>query len=535
MKRLLIPGIVLAVLVIIVAIGAYFGSDYAEGKIRAEITNSLKEGAAFECGDIEVSLFKGRVKIITPRVTYTDSADHQWSIEADAIAVNLKLIDFIRGKNRAVLKTIDIAVPQIRIEAENPDFDIFIKSDEGTDADMFRHFKVGTVTVSAGHLNFLSGKPGGVEVDFSADGSNLRFDSETSAFDADHYAVRCTDFSHLNPDSTYNITAGSAIFKNTSPALEFIDLQMKSVYGKKAFQERQSTRKSRHDIDIKRVSIYNPQMDGDSSVSIKRIHIHKPHFELSRDNGKPFEDRITLMPQEMLTGLDTQLQIDSLTLLEGSLTVELTNKHSEAVAVLKFTRVNAEVTDIQNIDLDAPAFTARAFGIFEGETETSIYTRYDYGPESPWQLKVTGTTLDLEKVSPVLAGASRVEILSGNMTELTLSMSGDKHRTEGEMDLRYENLSAYISDKKGGNSSKVKHFIVEKIGNIFYREEVTGDKRGAKSVEFETDRDVRKGFVGQWLDGLLRGAIETVVKPDENKVGDVRDWFKKVFGNEDDE
>lgn len=532
MNRLLIPGIIFAALAIAVAVVAYLGSDYAAGKIRSEITGSLKEGAAFECGDIEVSLFKGRVKFTAPRISYADSTGHQWAIEADAISLNIKLIDLIRGNSKAVLKTIDIDIPQIRIESEKPDFDIFIKSENGESADMFRHFQVGTVTVSAGHLYYLSGKPGGIDVRFSAEGAHLGYDTETGKFEADRYAVRCTDFNYLNPDSTYHVAARSAIFKNTSPALEFIDFEMKSVYSKKAFQARQPTRKSRHDIDIKRISVFNPQPSGDSAVSIQRVHIHRPHFEISRDNRKPFEDRVTLMPQEMLTGLDTRLRIDSLTLLEGSLTVELTNKHREAPAVLKFTQVNAEVTDVQNTDLSAPAFTARAFGIFEDETQTSVYTRYDYGSESPWQLRVTGTTLDLEKVSPVLSGASRVEILSGKMTELTLSMRGDKHRTEGKMDLRYENLSVDISDKEGGKSSKVKHFFVEKIGSIFYREEVTGGKRGAKSVEFETERDVRKDFVGQWLDGLLRGAIETVVKPDENKVEEVKDWFKKVFGKE---
>jgi hypothetical protein len=113
-------------------------------------------------------------------------------------------------------------------------------------------------------------------------------------------------------------------------------------------------------------------------------------------------------------------------------------------------------------------------------------------------------------------------------------MRGDKYRTEGEMNFKYKGLKIDISDKDGDKSSKLKHFLIKNIGSIFYRNEITPEK-GASEVEFETKRDVRKGFTGQWIDGLLRGTLETVIKPDEEKIDKFKAWFDNLFpGKEED-
>lgn len=534
-KKLIAIALIFVVIASVVAAAGHFGSDYVAQKLRSEINASLKKGAHFGYSDLEVNLYKGEVTIAAPELSFADSAGQQWSANADVIQIKVKLLALMSGQNALVVKTLVIDRPVINIKVKNPEFDVFTSSAKSGNTDIFRTFKVQNIEMRSGHLSYLQGKPGGIDVQLSAaEGVDLSYDTKAGKIDVERYTLNCSDLEYLNSDSTYILEADSVTFGDASPSVEITNFAMNSVYTKEAFRRRQSTRKSRHSIAVDRISIFDPKIEIDSLISIRKLHLHAPNFEMARDNRLPFEDRVTLMPQEMLTNLDRKMRIDSLTLLQGSFAIELTNKHKNTPAILQFTRINAEVTDIQNTDLNAPAFTARAFAVFEDETETSIYTRYSYGSQSPWELKVTGTTLDLEKVSPVLSGASRVEILSGNMTGLILSMNGDKHRTDGKMDFRYKDLKVGILNKDDEKQSNLKHFFTKNIGSLFYRNEITAED-GSETVEFQTERDVRKDFVGQWLDGLLRGTIETVVKPDEDKIDNVKSWFENLFSGKEEE
>lgn len=510
----------------------YFASGYIAEKIRLGIDDSLKDGARFDCAEIDVNVFTGKVRITSPLLAYDDSAGAQWSFSADAISVDADLFRFVKGNSRASFSSVEIDIPRGRIERERPDFNVFRKTGGAGEAGLFRYFETESFSVSAGYLDYFSDKPGGADMRFSAQGKGLLYDIKTGTFKREKYALRCTDLSYLTADSTYRLSAVSAILRSEAPEAELLNLRMTSVYDKEEFHARQSTRKSRHEISVQRISIFNPKADDEGRVTLHRVHLDRPAFEISRDNQLPLEDRTTLLPQEMLAQIDTRFHLDSLTLLKGSLSVEIYNKYFDEPAILNFAQINAEITDVQNDNLNAPAFTARAFGIFENETETSLYTRYDYGPNSPWELKLSGSTLDLENISPLLKGASRIEILSGKMTSLSVAMHGDKHRTEGDMDFRYRNLSVNLSEKEGRNPSKLRDFFTKKIGSLFYRDEITSEK-GGEAITFEMERDVRKDFTGQWLDGILQGSLETVVKVDNGKVENVRSWFKRTFSGKD--
>ncbi len=534
MKR---KNVLIGLAIVAVVLAAYFGlsaavNRYVENRLLGWASEALIDDAEINFSSTEAGVLRGKIRLGEFALMRKSGDDTLWSVTASEVELRLKPLLFTsKDEHSFTIRHLDLTMPRVDIRRENPDFNVFRSAGEKAQkAAENTEIKIDRLSVHSGQLHYLKGRPGGISVRYSATASEARL--RKGDLSAESYNFRLTDLAYTDAEGVYRTEVRSAIIRHKAPEVELIGIKTGPAIDAESFKERFPFRKSMISGETGRVSVFGLRGNLKDSLMIGTVKIDRPVWSIERDNSLPLPDRTMPMPQEALADLGIHFQADSILLVRGALDIQISDTHRKLPASLRFRQVNAEVTGVGNIDRSAPAFTARAYGVFEDQTETALYTEYRYGAEHPWKLRFTANELNLVRLTPLLEAAVRVEIQSGEMKSLDLKLDGNGEKTEGRIDFMYENLVFDIASKNENNSSRAGHFFSETLGKLLYRKShEAGD--GLETVTFHTERDSRKGFTGQWTDALLEGATRTVVRIDQDRAAGLGEKIKDIFSRSD--
>lgn len=528
-RKKTLTGVIIAGLVIAALFGLSAAANlYIEKQLPRWVSDALTEGTEISFEEPEVSVFRGEIRVGEFALIRKSGEDTLWSVTASEIKIQVSSLFFLaKSGSQLKIELMELTMPEIDVFRENPDFNVF-QSDQ-TNAKKNAERKeviISGLKIYSGHLRYLEDRRGSVSVRFTAEAENTSL--REGSLRAERYNVRLTDLAYTDSEGVYRTEVRSAIFRDRSPEVELIGIESAPVIDMRDFKRRFPFRKSLISGETGRISIFGLRGNLTDSLILGTVKIDRPVWRIVRDNSLPLPDRERPMPQQALAELSIDLRADSVLLLRGTLDIDISANHRKLPARLSFRQMNAEITQVQNTDPNLPAFTARAFGIFEEGTETALFAEYRYGEDHPWKLNFTAGELNLVRLNPLLEAATRIEIQSGLMKSLDLTLNGNKNKTLGRIDLMYENLTFDIATKEDRKPSKIGHILSETLGKIFYHQ---SNPEGGKleTVEFESERDMRKGFSGQWTDALSEGAIQTVMRIDEERAAAFGEKIKKFF------
>ncbi len=116
-------------------------------------------------------------------------------------------------------------------------------------------------------------------------------------------------------------------------------------------------------------------------------------------------------------------------------------------------------------------------------------------------------TMPMEPFNSLFRSSASADINSGTIHELKFAFTYNNDRSKGNMNFEYEDLKVSLFDPKGGDTKKVKTFLL----NTFIVNDQNPDKNGnLKQGEIAFDRDKNKSIFNYWWKSVMSGIKDVV-------------------------
>lgn len=516
LKKGLKITLVVVVALIAVAVGAfYFLQSRAANELRSRINNHLAEGVHFDFRQLDFDLVDGNFVLHDMTLSSESKDTLRWILEAGKVKITGFNYQYSDGEHGISAATFELHEPHAHIHVRQPSFKLF-ESDtlsESAGKQRLGFLSIDTLFIKGGRVDF---RPEGTEEawgHFEAGMGGLYFTPADQIANWSSASLGLSDLGYQLSNGLYVLRVAQVDVDWNDRGAEVHGFSMKSTLSKEAFQNHFGHRKSRIDLEVPYLHMAGFSMDSADTYHLKVLRFGNTSLLLSRDNSLPLPDRVTKLPQTMLDELPIRFRLGQFKVDNATIDVELKGKRSQELEKLSFTEVQVDLKNIQNVDHSQSALAGGAKGMFMNDTELKVDLTYSYGPGDPWYLRAVAGNFDMMKLNELMESEVGMKLSSGHMAELFMTLEGDNDVLEGELIFHYEDLAIALAEDRREESSIFYRYLVEGVGKLFYRRD-NPEKRDSRSAEFSVERDVRKDFVGQWIDGLTEGMLITVSKID---------------------
>jgi len=269
-------------------------------------------------------------------------------------------------------------------------------------------------------------------------------------------------------------------------------------------------------FNIKAPSIKLSGVDIPGLISGKKKHVHSATIKnLSMDillnKDKPFkiDSAINPMPNEIFNKIKNPLQIDSLTIINGSLTYNERYVIGGKSATLKFDKVN--ITALETIDPQTKSVTAIINGDcwFNNSTTLKLSMTVPLNSNT-FSFKYSGTcgNMDLNSLNHYLTVAEPMKIKSGMLKSASFNGDINSGYATGDVTTIYTDLKIEVTDeKKFLNRQRINSRLANRF--LIHKNNLPDNKGGIKPGEIKFARKHDTAFMEMvWLS--LRSGIEDI-------------------------
>lgn len=252
-----------------------------------------------------------------------------------------------------------------------------------------------------------------------------------------------------------------------------------------------------------------------------RVGLAEIQFQLRvlRDKRLPFVRKKKLLPLAQLQHLPFHLTIDSLKVTDSFVQYEEFIDLTDKPGGIFFDQLNAMLRNVSNV-YDSGNATLQARARLYGQGDLSLYGTFPFNPALRSSIAGSIRNFSLPKLNPILTPSTQIEVASGNMKELLFEFTYNDTRSDGEIELNYENLklvSFKDEDKTSGDEPRIDNLQTFIMNAFVFRKHMTDDipEEKRKGVVGYV-RDDAKSVFNFWSKSLVSGikSAYSIAEPD---------------------
>lgn len=232
------------------------------------------------------------------------------------------------------------------------------------------------------------------------------------------------------------------------------------------------------------------------------------YLKVFRDKRLPFVTTQKLLPVAMLQNLPFNLVIDSLKVTKSYVQYEEVVEGMTEPGKVFFDNLYAVLLNVDNTTRSGNTQLS-AHAKLQGHGDLNVFVTFPLDENKRSTLKGSIRNFRLPEINSMLTPSTQVKVESGNMKEMTFDFTFNAIRSEGEIELNYEDLKVVSfkdeAKQKGEEPQKdnLKTFIMNTF--IFRKnmdEDVPEDKRTG-AVQYV--RDDARSIFNFWVKSLISG------------------------------
>ncbi len=510
----------------VLAIGAWVGLRYLSHRAGDMLSNAvsshLEKGIELGFEKVSLNIFKGDLGIKNLYLRRQDDSVYQWSIEVGDLY--LQKFNLYRGTDSTALSFAGIGFEDVKVNilSPNPNFKIFKKQRDGSDDSAAIHFNlnVDSLTLRDGMLNFNPGNGSFAETNFSFTAAGMHYRSsedrpvwKSAVFNADSMVYR-------NKSESHHMVADALELDLVQEQLQLIQFKISAREGNQSFLQNTKYRSSRVSARADTLTLNGFPPSNSDVFQFKELVLTNPSVHLLRNNRLPFPERVTELPQTLLSKLDFTFEIEQIVVDNGQLDIELLGERLEETTTLSFYRLQAQINQLQNKKLQGSAFTASASAQLR-ESRLQLNLNYLYGVNDPWELDFEAGRLEMSELNHLLKSQVGMTLTHGILKSMRMELKGNLHGCSGILSMEYNELDIALADDIVNEKSGFLKFLVDKVGSLVYhRDNPHKHEEPPRTALIGVERNVQKDFTGQWIDALMAGAAQVASKVDTQKLSD---------------
>jgi hypothetical protein len=318
-------------------------------------------------------------------------------------------------------------------------------------------------------------------------------------------------------ESVYSYIVRGLSYSANSNSLSIDSLYIHPNYTDYDFTSRYKFQKSRIEAVFSNIYINDFYLDG----YLTSLRLKSPYIEIGKMNMNVFRDRRKEIShlnrpvlQDMLYGFPGTIQIDSIGLLNGNVTIRVHAEEANEPGSISFNKLNAKIYNVTN---DTIYKTKRAFleikanALIMGKGKTAILLKGKlFDRNNTFSLKGTLSNLEANELNPILEKNAFIYVTSGKIDEMNFSYTADNTKATGEMTMLYHGLNVTVKNKRTDDTIALRERFISFIANrrIFDSNPLKDEKVRVGIIDYE--RDPERFILHYCFNSILSGITSSL-------------------------
>lgn len=283
-------------------------------------------------------------------------------------------------------------------------------------------------------------------------------------------------------------------------------LRLGTKYGKEELSRKLATERDHYTLEVDSIALEKPEL-GRSKFHVAALQLYRPMFGVYRDKLLPDDTTHKKLFNQLLRDLEMDLRVDTLAILEGSLSYGERLEAALEPEELRFTDISATITNLHNSDSGLVCVDIGAQLMGDGP----FTLNWSFDPQNPSNDFLASGSLykfDSANISPFMRSNLSVEV-QGRIDRLYFTISGNEVESQGDMKMDYAEFGFVVLKKDRLGVNKLLTALVNLFAKDGDRDDPDGFRHGHFKVERKTDRSF---FNYLWLN-IKEGLVATLTGP----------------------
>lgn len=508
--------IILSVLILISFFfaGRYFLLSAIRSALYTRLDDLKKKGIAIKFQSVDVNAWTGDIQIHNLSIALGDTLTEK-VIRAGVpylLVKGIEIIPYITNRNISI-RSVSLTQPSfaIRTDATVP------KS--GTGKSFFENLYIRQINVTSSviHVKDTLGQDtiATVFADLNIRDLGLEKMGDSLAWrDSD---VQVSKFSFNLPHQLYAFSVKAVRLDLNERTFEIDSLKISPTSGRRAFMKKYGRQ-----IDYIAGIVPSLRIDGLSFRADPRLSILADfvtmtfHLEVYRDKRLPFKkDHFTSLPIHYLQRLPVHLKVDTIRIADSFVSYEEFPEKGDSAGGIFFDKMNVTIARLDNDPALKQPVTMHAFTKFMGSGDLQATFTFPGDTTKPYKTVGSLKNFPMVKLNSMLGPAAKVRIESGTMTNLKFNFLYNPLRSDGEVELNYEDLKISSLRKNNKNEQAVSLIKTLLLNTLIIKkdmnEDMTDDEKTGTVLFY---RDQKRSIFNYWAKSLFSG-IKSAYKLDK--------------------
>ncbi|MBN2348146.1 MAG: hypothetical protein JXJ22_04875 [Bacteroidales bacterium] len=322
-----------------------------------------------------------------------------------------------------------------------------------------------------------------------------------------------------SPDSMYSYTASGIFYSATTKTLTVNSFYIHPNYTGYDFTSQYDFQMNCIEAGFNNIYVHDFNATGyltSGSLISSYIEIGKMDMNVFRDKRKEFRHVNKPTFQDLIYNYPGTVQIDSLSLIDGNVTLSIHAEEANEPGSISFNNINCKIYKITNSTLYK---TEKAFlelkgnALLMGKSKMTILLKGKiFDSHNTFFLNGTLSSLEAKELNPILEKSAFIYATSGKIDEVKFSFIANNERATGKITMLYHGLDIAVKNKRTADTTAIKERFISLIVNRKLSDSNPIPDEEVREGIIDYERDPERFLFNYCFKSILSGIKSTLIK-----------------------
>ncbi|SFT86856.1 hypothetical protein SAMN04489724_2447 [Algoriphagus locisalis] len=316
----------------------------------------------------------------------------------------------------------------------------------------------------------------------------------------------------INEEQTF--TLGALNYDSKQEAFDFFDMHLKYSESNLEASKKSDVQRDFIEIDLKHLRIEHIKAQsniyGSWAIVAGLLTIDSLHLHDVRNKNKPRpKEPEKPMFEGMVEQIPFPLEIDTIKVLNSKITYSQISEGKTEPGSLIFEQLSAKISHAVSLDsLQSGELLIHGEAVLNGFAPMRMDVTVPYTNDSTkenFHLEASVDPFALPSLNGILGDLVSVNINSGRMEKLEITMDASRYSSSNTMKFHYSDLKLELRDEEAQKKK-----LMSTLANILTSSNNLPENRNYKTATFQTDRNIYRGTFNLIWESLREGMMEIV-------------------------
>ena len=322
----------------------------------------------------------------------------------------------------------------------------------------------------------------------------------------------------IDVNEDFSIRSDTITFNIERESIELLNFQLNPKFSQEQFRNTYEYQKQWLAIKLDKLLINHINSDRflrTGLIDIGKVDLYNASVALYKDKTKPMKEvKVKRLPTSLIHSINWKLNIDSVNLHNGFITVDQTSELTGKESHLFFSDLQAQLLNFTNdteIMNESSLMYIDGNGSVLGKAAANIHIRFDLLSEKD-EFEAWGTMGKVKgkEFNSILDPMAGLRIKSGDVHTLSFNLSGNDHQSTGIVDADYQGLKIEFIKMDSIKEKETKKGFISFAANSVIN--TTNRKTESSYLQgiIQSERDTQKGFFDFLWSSIQTGIVSTM-------------------------